>query len=92
MKPDAYLVAEAWVDLPIAAKYWGDGKGLDAGFDFEFGYKVLELLNVGKQNAEFGTMQQGAGPQADNSADGEPATTQNHLCANGVFQPFPDQP
>ena len=60
VKPDAYLVAEAWVDLPIAAKYWGDGKGLDAGFDFEFGYKVLELLNVGKQNAEFGTMQQSA--------------------------------
>lgn len=56
--PEAYLVAEAWVDIPVAARYWGQGKGLDAGFDFEFGYKVLELLNAGQQHAEFGTMSQ----------------------------------
>ncbi|WP_337841631.1 alpha-amylase family glycosyl hydrolase [Rheinheimera sp.] len=58
VNPEAYLVAEAWVDIPVAARYWGEGKGLDAGFDFDFGYKVLELLNAGAQNAEFGTMAQ----------------------------------
>lgn len=66
IKPDAMLVGEAWADLPVAAKYAGAGKALDAGFDFEFGYKVLELLQGdGGVKAEFGTMdqtkQQGAG-------------------------------
>ena len=57
VQPDAMLVGEAWADLPVAAKYAGDGKALDAGFDFEFGYKVLELLQGnGGVKAEFGTM------------------------------------
>lgn len=59
IQPDVMLVGEAWADLPVAAKYYGDGKALDAGFDFEFGYKVLELLqSQGGVKAEFGTMQQ----------------------------------
>ena len=59
IQPEAMLVGEAWADLPVAAKYYGDGKALDAGFDFEFGYKVLELLqSQGGVKAEFGTMQQ----------------------------------
>ncbi len=59
INPEAMLVGEAWADLPVAAKYYGDGKALDAGFDFEFGYKVLELLqSQGGVKAEFGTMQQ----------------------------------
>jgi glycosidase len=59
IQPDVMLVGEAWADLPVAAKYFGDGKALDAGFDFEFGYKVLELLqSQGGVKAEFGTMQQ----------------------------------
>jgi len=57
IQPDAMLVGEAWADLPVAAKYYGDGKALDAGFDFDFGYKVLALLQSdGGVKAEFGTM------------------------------------
>jgi glycosidase len=56
--PDTLLVGEAWADLPVAAQYYGDGKALDAGFDFDFGYKVLALLQSdGAVKAEFGTMQ-----------------------------------
>lgn len=56
--PDTLLVGEAWADLPVAAKYHGDGKALDAGFDFDFGYKVLAMLQSdGAVKAEFGTMQ-----------------------------------
>lgn len=68
VQPDAMLVGEAWADLPVAAKYAGDGKALDAGFDFEFGYKVLELLQGnGGVKAEFGTMDQHA--PAQNAAE-----------------------
>lgn len=57
IQPDVMLVGEAWADLPVAAKYYGGGEALDAGFDFEFGYKVLELLqSQGGVKAEFGTM------------------------------------
>ncbi len=57
INPQAYLVGEAWVDIPVAARYYGEGKGLDQGFDFEVGYKILGLLqqNVGTE-AQFGTM------------------------------------
>ncbi|WP_392343807.1 alpha-amylase family glycosyl hydrolase [Pseudoalteromonas prydzensis] len=56
--PDAYLVGEAWADIPVAAKYYGDGKGLDQGFDFEVGYKILGLLKPDASGeAQFGTMQ-----------------------------------
>ncbi|HEA16451.1 MAG TPA: alpha-amlyase [Pseudoalteromonas prydzensis] len=56
--PDAYLVGEAWADIPIAARYYGDGKGLDQGFDFEVGYKILGLLKPDASGeAQFGTMQ-----------------------------------
>jgi alpha-amylase len=58
VNPEAYLVGEAWVDIPVAARYYGGGKGLDQGFDFEVGYKILGLLqpNAGGE-AQFGTMQ-----------------------------------
>lgn len=57
VKPDAMLVGEAWADLPVSAKYYGDGQGLDSGFDFDFGYKVMSLLqSQGGVKAEFGTM------------------------------------
>jgi alpha-amylase len=56
--PEAYLVGEAWADIPIAAKYFGEGKGLDQGFDFEVGYKILGLLKPNASGeAQFGTMQ-----------------------------------
>ncbi len=56
--PDAYLVGEAWADIPVAAKYFGEGKGLDQGFDFEVGYKILGLLKPNASGeAQFGTMQ-----------------------------------
>lgn len=59
IKPDAMLVGEAWADLPVSAKYYGDGQGLDSGFDFDFGYKVMSLLqSQGGVKAEFGTMDQ----------------------------------
>ncbi|MDN3487315.1 alpha-amylase family glycosyl hydrolase [Pseudoalteromonas sp. APC 3224] len=56
--PEAYLVGEAWADIPVAAKYFGEGKGLDQGFDFEVGYKILGLLKPDVSGeAQFGTMQ-----------------------------------
>ncbi|CAH9059262.1 Alpha-amylase [Pseudoalteromonas haloplanktis] len=56
--PEAYLVGEAWADIPVAAKYFGEGKGLDQGFDFEVGYKILGLLKLDASGeAQFGTMQ-----------------------------------
>lgn len=58
VNPQAYLVGEAWVDIPVAARYFGDGKGLDQGFDFEVGYKILGLLQQDTAaEAQFGTMQ-----------------------------------
>ncbi|MDX1677171.1 alpha-amylase family glycosyl hydrolase [Arsukibacterium sp.] len=58
VNPNAYLVGEAWVDIPVAARYYGNGKGLDQGFDFEVGYKILGLLQQGSAGeAQFGTMQ-----------------------------------
>lgn len=88
VQPDAMLVGEAWADLPVAAKYAGDGKALDAGFDFEFGYKVLELLQGnGGVKAEFGTM--------NNTASGAEQLLQANYNARkaagvpmGYFSPF----
>ncbi|TMS93136.1 alpha-amlyase [Pseudoalteromonas sp. S201] len=58
VNPEAYLVGEAWADIPVAAKYFGEGKGLDQGFDFEVGYKILGLLKPeASGEAQFGTMQ-----------------------------------
>ncbi len=88
VQPDAMLVGEAWADLPVAAKYAGDGRALDAGFDFEFGYKVLELLQGnGGVKAEFGTM--------NNTASGAEQLLQANFNARkaagvpmGYFSPF----
>ncbi|WP_244151402.1 alpha-amylase family glycosyl hydrolase [Rheinheimera sp. F8] len=89
VQPDAMLVGEAWADLPVAAKYAGDGKALDAGFDFEFGYKVLELLQGnGGVKAEFGTM------NSAGAAATEPLLQANFNArkaagvAMGYFSPF----
>lgn len=69
IQPDAMLVGEAWADLPVAAKYYGDGKALDAGFDFDFGYKVLALLQSdGGVKAEFGTMNDAKAASKDGAA------------------------
>ena len=66
--PEAYLVGEAWADIPVAAKYFGEGKGLDQGFDFEVGYKILGLLKPDASGeAQFGTMQSN---QQVNTVDG----------------------
>lgn len=66
VNPEAYLVGEAWVDIPIAARYFGDGKGLDQGFDFEVGYNILGLLKPDASGeAQFGTMQSNANKVAD---------------------------
>lgn len=57
VNPHAYLVGEAWVDIPVAARYYGEGNGLDQGFDFEVGYKILGLLKPDASGeAQFGTM------------------------------------
>ncbi|WP_445428377.1 alpha-amylase family glycosyl hydrolase [Alishewanella sp. HL-SH05] len=57
VNPEAYLVGEAWVDIPVAAEYWGNGEGLDQGFDFEVGYKILgQLLPTTGNEAQFGTI------------------------------------
>ncbi|WP_372627795.1 alpha-amylase family glycosyl hydrolase [Arsukibacterium sp.] len=68
VNPEAYLVGEAWVDIPVAARYFGDGKGLDQGFDFEVGYKILGLLQQNTAGeAQFGTMQSNQQQVADAS-------------------------
>ncbi|MBV2129297.1 alpha-amylase family glycosyl hydrolase [Arsukibacterium indicum] len=66
VNPEAYLVGEAWVDIPVAARYYGEGKGLDQGFDFEIGYKILGLLQQDTAGeAQFGTMQSNQQQVAD---------------------------
>jgi len=66
VNPQAYLVGEAWVDIPVAARYFADSKGLDQGFDFEVGYKILGLLKPDASGeAQFGTMQSNANKAAD---------------------------
>lgn len=86
--PDTLLVGEAWADLPVAAQYYGDGKALDAGFDFDFGYKVLALLQSdGAVKAEFGTMQS----TKNNSQQPLQANYADRLAAKvpmGYFSPF----
>ncbi|WP_290610087.1 alpha-amylase family glycosyl hydrolase [Arsukibacterium sp. UBA3155] len=66
VNPEAYLVGEAWVDIPVAARYFGEGQGLDQGFDFEVGYKILGLLQQNTAGeAQFGTMQSNQQQVAD---------------------------
>ncbi len=66
VNPQAYLVGEAWVDIPVAARYFGSGTGLDQGFDFEVGYKILGLLQQNTAGeAQFGTMQSNQQQVAD---------------------------
>jgi alpha-amylase len=92
IQPDAMLVGEAWADLPVAAKYYADGKGLDAGFDFDFGYKVLSLLQGdGGVKAEFGTMQAAQSGAAPTGAEVLQQNYQQRLDAGvpmGYFSPF----
>lgn len=70
VNPEAYLVGEAWVDIPVAARYYGEGKGLDQGFDFEVGYKILGLLKPdASAEAQFGTMRTNEQSKAKQVAD-----------------------
>jgi glycosidase len=89
VKPDAMLVGEAWADLPVAAKYAGDGKALDAGFDFEFGYKVLELLQgSGGVKAEFGTVNNASTTAAEHILQANYNARKAAGVAMGYFSPF----
>ena len=89
VQPDAMLVGEAWADLPVAAKYAGDGKALDAGFDFEFGYKVLELLQGnGGVKAEFGTMNSNTAGGAEQLLQANFNARKAAGVAMGYFSPF----
>lgn len=89
VQPDAMLVGEAWADLPVAAKYAGDGKALDAGFDFEFGYKVLELLKGnGEVKAEFGTMNSNTASGAEQLLQANFNARKAAGVAMGYFSPF----
>ncbi len=89
VQPDAMLVGEAWADLPVAAKYAGDGKALDAGFDFEFGYKVLELLQGnGGVKAEFGTMNSNTAGGAEQLLQANFNARNAAGVAMGYFSPF----
>jgi len=89
VKPDAMLVGEAWADLPVAAKYAGDGKALDAGFDFEFGYKVLELLQgSGGVKAEFGTMNNASTTATEHILQANYNARKAAGVAMGYFSPF----
>ncbi len=89
VQPDAMLVGEAWADLPVAARYAGDGKALDAGFDFEFGYKVLELLQGnGGVKAEFGTMNSNTASGAEQLLQANFNARKAAGVAMGYFSPF----
>jgi len=57
INPDVMLVGEAWTGLPTVGKYHNQGDGLDAAFDFDFGYVVAGLLNPEvTASADFGTV------------------------------------
>ncbi len=57
INPNALLVGEAWAALDITGRYRNGGRGLDAGFDFDFGNIVINLLNPdATRSADFGTL------------------------------------
>ena len=57
INPDALLVGEAWAALDTTGRYRNGGRGLDAGFDFDFGNIVINLLNPdATRRADFGTL------------------------------------
>ena len=57
INPDALLVGEAWAALETTGRYRNGGRGLDAGFDFDFGNIVINLLNPdATRRADFGTL------------------------------------
>jgi glycosidase len=89
VQPDVMLVGEAWADLPVAARYAGDGKALDAGFDFEFGYKVLALLQGnGGVKAEFGTMNTAGAAATEQPLQANFNARKAAGVAMGYFSPF----
>ena len=48
-KKDAYIVGEAWTDLPVAAKYLESG--IDSVFDFSFGQSSGVIVSTIRQSA-----------------------------------------
>ncbi len=57
INPDALLVGEAWAALETTGRYRNGGRGLDAGFDFDFGNIVINILNPDAvRRADFGTL------------------------------------
>lgn len=57
INPDALLAGEAWASLEISGRYRSGGAGLDAGFDFDFGNIVIDILNPNAtRRADFGTL------------------------------------
>ncbi|QEI12984.1 alpha-amylase [Cellvibrio japonicus] len=46
INPDIFLVGEAFADSAIAARYFSNGRGLDAAFDFSFGLTVSDTLKT----------------------------------------------
>jgi glycosidase len=88
--PRAYLVGEAWVDIPVAARYHAAGEGLDQGFDFEVGNKILGLLQADAGGeAQFGTMNTDEPPAADASVlRDNVAQRVDSVAPLGFFAPF----
>ncbi len=88
VNPEAYLVGEAWVDIPIAATYWGKGEGLDQGFDFEVGYKIIGQLKQDAGNAaQFGTIS-GAQSGAQHPLQENLQRRQSSVAPLSFFSPF----
>ena len=57
INPDALLVGEAWAALDTTGRYRNGGRGLDAGFDFDFGNIVINILKPdATRRADFGTL------------------------------------
>ncbi len=57
INPDALLVGEAWAALETTGRYRNGGRALDAGFDFDFGNIVIDILKPNApRSADFGTL------------------------------------
>ncbi len=94
INPDALLVGEAWAALETTGRYRNGGRGLDAGFDFDFGNIVIDILNPNaSRRADFGTL---SDADIGKKRDSLWANLQQRAAAApmGYFSPFltnPDQ-
>ena len=88
INPDALLVGEAWAALETTGRYRNGGRALDAGFDFDFGNIVIDILNPNaSRRADFGTL---SDAEIGKKRDSLWANLQQRAAAApmGYFSPF----